>query len=112
MLIASLKAGESYTMEVEYYSNQFETLPSNQRIITNPGFEMLVIDKSGNIHDSVVSVVGNTLRVKENFVLTADLRVLVFARDALKDRLQDASGYNVPSDFLMWDSSNCHNLTM
>ncbi len=107
--VISLKAGESYTMEVEYYSNQFETLPSNQRIITNPGFEMLVIDKSGNIHDSVVSVVGNTLRVKENFVLTADLRVLVFARDALKDRLQDASGYNNPSDFLMWDSSNPDN---
>lgn len=107
--VISLKAGESYTMQVENYSNQFETLPSNQRIITNPGFEMLVIDKSGNVHDSVVSVVDDTLRVKENFVLTADLRVLVFARDALKDKLQDASGYNDPESFLMWDSSNPDN---
>ena len=107
--VISLKAGESYTMEVEYYSNKFETLPSSQRVITNPGFVMLVVDKAGNIHNSVVTVEENTLKVKENFVLTADLHVLIFAKDALKAKLQDVSGYNNPEDFLMWDDRNPDN---
>ncbi len=108
--VVSLKAGQEYEMTVDYYSNEFETLPSHERVITNPGFVMLVVDKAGNIHDSVVSVDGNKLRVKDDFTLTTDLHIILFARDALKVKLQDISGYTDEnlSSYLMDDHSTAY----
>ncbi len=85
--VISLTAGQEYLMEVEYYSNKFETLPVNERRITNPGIVMLVVDKFGNVHNSVVSVDGNKLIVRDNFTLSTDLSVIIFAKDALSEKL-------------------------
>ena len=91
--VISLQAGQTYKMEVEYYSDKFERLPASERKISNPGFVMLVLDKFGNVHDSVVSVDGDYLKVANNFTLASELHVVVFAKDALKEKLTFRSGY-------------------
>lgn len=91
--VISLQAGQTYQMEVEYYSDKFERLSASERKITNPGFVMLVLDRFGNVHDSVVSVDGAYLKVANNFTLASELHVVVFAKDALKEKLTFRSGY-------------------
>ncbi len=103
--VISLIAGQEYEVQVEQYSTEFENLPSYQRFVTNPGFEMVVVDSNGNIYDSVVSVSGNNrniLKVKSEFILTSNLKLIVFAKDALASKLSEsASGYENPQNFLM-----------
>lgn len=98
--VISLKAGQEYTLQLDYYSNKFETLPANERNITNPGFVMVVVDAAGNVHNSVVYVENEKLIVKDDFVLTTDLKLLIFAKDALKAKL----------DFQSYDLNNLGNL--
>lgn len=100
--VINLRAGQTYEMGVEFYSSQFEGLSSSKRKVTNPEFIMVVVDSFGNIHDSVVTVDGNKLKVAENFGAISGLSVIVFAKDALKTKLDICySGYNTPEDMLM-----------
>lgn len=100
--VISLKAGQEYVLQLDYYSKKFEELPANERKITNTGFVMVVVDKAGNVHDSVVYVENDKLIVRQDFSLTTDLSLIIFAKDALKAKLEDATyDLNNLSDLLM-----------
>lgn len=107
--VISLKAGQEYVVQLDYYSKKFEELPANERKITNPGFVMVVVDKAGNVHDSVVFVENEKLIVREDFSLTTDLSLIIFAKDALKAKLEDATyDLNNLSNLLMKDHSSAY----
>ncbi len=94
--IINLKAGETYQMDVKNLSNHGK--------VTNPGIYMVVVDNYGNVDTSSVIVDNATgkLTVRDRDSLTSGLRVIVFAKDALKENIDSIySGYNNPATFLM-----------
>ena len=91
----NLKAGEPYKVEYQSISSRGE--------VTHPGIVLAVANSYGNANYNSVYVDGDRIIVRDNIV-NSDLKLIIFARDALNEQIptnSSISGLDDPASFLM-----------